>query len=62
MADEHRFAASSFSDFSGIEELHRSQTGAVYSAYFKYDKKRYVLKERKLPELGRAKDIMNVVW
>lgn len=61
MSDDHRFAASTFSDFFQIEELHRSQTGAVYSAHFKYDKKKYVLKERKLPELGRRKDIMNEV-
>lgn len=56
-----RFAASSFSDFYGVKELHRSQTGAVYSAFFKFDKKRYVLKERKIPELGKSKNIMNEV-
>ena len=56
-----RFAASTFADFYNIEEIHRSQTGAVYAAHFKYDKRRYILKERKLPELGRSKDIMNEV-
>lgn len=56
-----RFAASSFADFYSVKELHRSQTGAVYSAFFKFDKKRYVLKERKMPELGKSKDIMNEV-
>jgi len=56
-----RFAASSFSDFEEVEEIYRSQTGAVLKAKFKYDRKTYVLKERKLPELGKRKDIMNEV-
>jgi serine/threonine protein kinase len=56
-----KFASCSFSDFSNVRELYRSQSGAVFRATFKYDNREYVLKERKLPELGRAKDIMNEV-
>jgi len=48
-------------DFTSIRELYRSSAGAVYSARFKYDNKKYVLKERSLPELGKRKDIMNEV-
>ncbi len=61
MTTKERFASSAFSDFSDVEELYRSQTGAVFKALFKYDNKEYILKERKLPELGRRKDIMNEV-
>jgi len=56
-----KFASSSFTDFSHVLELYRSQSGVVYRGTFKYDRKDYVLKERKLPELGRAKDIMNEI-
>lgn len=59
---KEKFASCNFqSDFKVIEELYRSHTGAVYKALFKYDQKIYVLKEKKLPELGRRKDIMNEV-
>lgn len=58
---KERFASSVFADFYNVSELYRSSTGAVYRASFKYDSKEYVLKERKLPELGRSKDIMNEV-
>ena len=57
-----KFAAASFADFEEISEIYRSQAGAVFKATFKYDGKSYVLKERKLPELGKRKDIMNEVY
>jgi serine/threonine protein kinase len=66
-AFNERFAAASFSDFSEINELYRSNSGTVYKAKFKYDGKTYVLKERKLSELGgsnkanRRKGMMNEV-
>eukprot|EP01039_Chlorochromonas_danica_P006718 gene6718-7427_t len=57
-----RFASCSFQkDFHSIQELFRSSAGVVYQAVFRYDGKAYVLKERKLAELGRRKDIMNEV-
>lgn len=56
-----RFASCSFKDFHSVEELYRSAAGVVYKGVFKYDSKPYVLKERKLAELGRRKDIMNEV-
>lgn len=54
-----KFASSTFNDFSGVKELYRSSAGAVYLGKFKYDNKDYVLKERKIPELGKTKDIMS---
>ena len=59
--ENEKFASCRFSDFTDIKELYRSQAGAVFVARFKYDKKRYILKERTLPELGRRKDMMNEV-
>lgn len=57
-----RFASCSFQkDFHSTQELFRSSAGVVYQAIFRYDGKAYVLKERKLAELGRRKDIMNEV-
>jgi serine/threonine protein kinase len=56
-----RFASSKFGDFAIVDELYRSQAGAVYRALFKYDQKEYVLKERKLPKSRNPKDIMNEV-
>ena len=58
---KERFASCSFNDFKDITELYRSASGAVYKATFKYDNKQYVLKEKRLPELGKKKDIMNEV-
>eukprot|EP01038_Epipyxis_sp_PR26KG_P007591 gene7591-10340_t len=60
---KEKFASSKFSDFYDVIELYRSGAGCVYKAWFKYDRKSYILKERKLnmPELGRNKDIMNEV-
>lgn len=58
---KERFASSSIKDFVEVVELYRSGSGAVYKARFKYDNQLYVLKEKKLPELGKAKDIMNEV-
>ena len=49
-------------DFHSLHEVHRSAGGTVYTAYHKSDRSvRYILKERKVPELGRAKDLMNEV-
>lgn len=56
-----KFASSKFADFTNVQELYRSQAGAVFRALFKYDQKEYVLKERKLPKYGNTKDIMNEV-
>jgi serine/threonine protein kinase len=56
---KEKFASSNFSDFIEIQEIYRSQAGAVYKGKFKYDKKEYVIKERKIPELGKQKDIMS---
>jgi serine/threonine protein kinase len=56
-----RFAASSFNDFNEVKEIYRSNAGIVYVGRFKYDSKNYVLKERKAPELGKRRDIMNEV-
>ena len=56
---KENFASSTFSDFYDVKELYRSQSGAVYRATFKYNRAVYVLKERKIPELGKKKDIMN---
>lgn len=56
-----KFASSSFDDFTDVKELYRSSAGAVYLAKFKYDNKKYVIKERKVAELGKRKDIMNEV-
>jgi len=59
--ENEKFGSSRFQDFYEIKELYRSQAGAVYSARFKFDKNKYVLKERTFPELGKRKDIMNEV-
>lgn len=56
-----RFASASLKDFSERKELYRSGAGAVYRARFKYDGCLYVLKERKVSEMGKKKDIMNEV-
>ena len=42
-------------------QLYRSQAGVVYVGSHKFDHKKYVLKERKVSELGRRKDIMHEV-
>ena len=57
-----KFASTFFAkDFVDAIKLHRSSTGAVHLATFKYDGKKYILKERLVPELGRKKDMMNEV-
>lgn len=56
-----KFASSTYNDFTDVTELYRSTSGAIYKARFKYDRNFYVLKERKISELGRAKDVMNEV-
>ena len=56
-----KFGSNKFSDFQDIKELYRSQSGAVYLGQFKYDKKSYILKERKISELGKKRSIMNEV-
>lgn len=56
---KEKFASSTFNDFSDVYELYRSYAGAVYRAKFKYDSKQYVLKERKIPELGKQKDLLS---
>jgi hypothetical protein len=58
-------------DFYDIKEISRSSGGAIFSAYVKAncdpqkrrltDGPRYILKERKVSELGKDKDIMNEV-
>ncbi len=55
-----KFSACTLDDFVKIKELHRSHTGCVSLVKFKYDdKKQYIIKERKSPELGGSKDIMH---
>ena len=56
---KEKFASSTFNDFLDVDELYRSYAGAVYRAKFKYDSKQYVLKERKIPELGKQKDLLS---
>ena len=56
-----KFASSQFKDFNILDEIYRSRFGIVYKAEFKYDKKVYVLKERKIAELGQQKDVLNEV-
>ena len=57
-----KFASCSFTnDFHSVQILQRSSVGIVYKAVFKYDEQTYVLKERKLAELGKQKDILNEV-
>jgi hypothetical protein len=56
-------------DFYDIKEISRSSGGAIFSAYVKANcdpqknrlNGRYILKERKVSELGKDKDIMNEV-
>ena len=52
-----RFASAGFKDFDNVVELYRSSSGAVYCAKYKYDNLIYVLKERKVSELGKKKDV-----
>lgn len=59
MSQKEKFASCTFVDFTDVQELYRSQAGGVYKATFKYDNAVYVLKERKIAELGKKKDIMN---
>jgi len=47
-----KFAAARLENFVDVSELYRSSTGAVYKARFKFDGRWYVLKERRLAELG----------
>lgn len=57
-----KFASCSFTnDFHSVQVLQRSSIGIVYKAVFRYDNQVYVLKERKLAELGRQKDMLNEV-
>jgi NIMA (never in mitosis gene a)-related kinase len=59
---KERFASCNFSkDFEVLEELYRSSTGSVFTVKFKYDGRVYVIKERKIAELGKRKDILNEV-
>ena len=58
MEDNEKFAASSFKDFINVTEIHRSNSGYVYIATYKYDKKKYLLKERKISEMGKKKSIL----
>lgn len=58
---KEKFAAAKFSEFVEVSELYRSPSGAIYKGRYKYDNKFYVLKEKKLSELGRARDVMNEV-
>ena len=62
MQKNHKFSSAQFiNDFTDVKELYRSQVGVVYLAKFKYDNHKYILKERKVAELGKRKDIMNEV-
>lgn len=56
-----RFASASFRDFEDVVELYRSNSGAVYCGKYKFDNIIYVLKEKKVSELGKKKDVMNEV-
>jgi serine/threonine protein kinase len=56
-----KFGSSSLRDFAHLEELYRSSSGAVYRGVFKYDGHTYVIKEKRLSEMGRRRDIMNEV-
>ena len=56
-----RFASAGFKDFLDVVEIYRSNSGAVFCARYKYDNVVYVLKERKVSELGKKKDVMNEV-
>jgi hypothetical protein len=58
-----KFAASEFEDFQEVVQLYASPVGAVYVGTFKYDRIRYVLKQRKYSELGgkNRKDVMHEV-
>ena len=56
-----RFASASFRDFEDLVELYRSNSGAVFCGKYKFDNILYVLKERKVSELGKKKDVMNEV-
>ena len=46
------------SDFHIIEEIFRSNTGAVYKARVRRSGEMVVLKERRAPELGRGRGVM----
>ena len=46
------------SDFHIIEEIFRSNTGAVYKARVRRSGEVVVLKERRAPELGRGRGVM----
>ena len=56
-----KFAASEFDDFQDTIQLYSSSVGSVYVGTFKYDKHKYVLKERKYAEIGKRKDVMHEV-
>jgi serine/threonine protein kinase len=49
------------SDFSVIEELHRSSGGTVYLARHRPSGRKVVLKERRVSELGRDHELDNEV-
>ena len=46
------------SDFHIVEEIFRSNTGAVYKARVRRSGEIVVLKERRAPELGRGRGVM----
>eukprot|EP01041_Mallomonas_annulata_P010772 gene10772-22497_t len=56
-----RFAAFTLKDFEIQEEIFRSKYGGVFKAKFNYNNRAYVLKERRIAELGRTKDMLNEV-
>jgi len=58
---QNKFASCSLSDFSDKVELHRSAAGSVFLSTFKFDKGKYVLKQRKYSELGVRRSPMHEI-
>ena len=56
-----KFASCSIRDFNLEEELFRGSAGSVWKALFKYDKKKYVLKQNKLDGSRSRKQAMNEI-
>lgn len=56
-----RFSTATLRDFVSQQVLYHSNAGSVIKAQYKYDEKWYVLKQRKVSELGHTKNILNEV-
>jgi serine/threonine protein kinase len=57
----NKFSGANVSDFAPVKQLYASNSGGVYLGRYKGDSLYYILKERKISELGNRKETMHEV-